>query len=91
MNDLTPFNHLTDYELCTLIRYRPSQPILDPLIEELVRRLEDAIDLIEETDSNLAALQAKYGISDEDLYECELTPPSSPIGRTYGNDPRRQG
>lgn len=81
MNDLTVFNHLTDQELCTLIRYRPAQPILDPLIEELVRRLEDAVELIADIDTHLAALQAKYGITDLDMIECELPPqPLAPQG-----------
>ena len=64
-------SNLTDQEFCTLLRFNLKQPITDPRAEELLSRLEAAVELIEDTDRNLKALQAKYGITDMDMIECE--------------------
>lgn len=67
-------NHLTDDEL---IRYCRTQP-LDELADELHRRLEELVSLVEELDENLHRLAEKYSIHADDLYYCDgpsITPP----------------
>ena len=75
----TPYNHLTDPELVSLVTNWPfSHPALTPLEQELGARLANAVDTLEDNEANLAALQAKYRIPDSDLWECdlnEITPP----------------
>jgi hypothetical protein len=68
---MTPYNHLTTGELLNLVRY-PLGGVLTDLETELANRLEDAHDLNQETEHNLALLAAKYKIPDSDLIECEL-------------------
>ena len=70
---MTAYNHLTNDELLNLILYRPDEaPRLTSLEIELATRLEDAHDLNQETEHNLALLAAKYQIPDSDLIECEM-------------------
>lgn len=64
-------SNLTDLEFCTLLRFNLKHPLADPRAEELLNRLEAAVELIEDTDRNLRALQAKYGVTDEGMVECE--------------------
>ncbi len=64
-------SNLTDLEFCTLLRFNLKHHLADPRAEELLNRLEAAVELIEDTDRNLRALQVKYGITDEDMIECE--------------------
>jgi hypothetical protein len=64
-------SNLTDLEFCTLLRFNLNRPFSEPRVEELLNRLEDAAERIEGTDRNLRALQAKYGVTDEDMVECE--------------------
>ena len=77
----TPYNHLTDHELVSLVTNWPfSKPAMTPLEQELAARLANAVDTLEDNEANLAALQAKYCIPDSDLWECdlnEITPPST--------------
>ena len=69
----TPYNHLTDPELVSLVTNWPfSHPALTPLEQELGARLANAVDTLEDNEANLAALQAKYRITASDLIECDL-------------------
>ena len=79
---MTPYTHLADRELVSTVEFWPvTMPALTNLERELAARLANAIDTLEDNEANLAALQAKYAITDGDLLECDLsevTPPPPP-------------
>lgn len=85
---MTPYAHLTDLEVVTMVEFWPvTMPALTNLERELAARLANAIDTLEDNEANLAALQAKYRITASDLIECdlceggltEITPPTKSI------------
>lgn len=56
-NNMTTLNHLSD----------------DELSDELHRRLEHLVALVEELDENMHRLAVKYHIEKDDLLYCDLT------------------
>lgn len=77
-NNMTTLNHLSDDEL---IRHCRTQP-LDDLSDELHRRLENLVALVEELDENLHRLAEKYHIEEDDLWYCDGPPITPPPGAT---------
>ncbi len=68
---MTPYNHLTDSELVTLIEFWPStMSPLTALEKELGARLANAVETLADNEDNLPCLQAKYQITEDDLWEC---------------------
>ena len=93
---MTPYNHLTDRELVSMVKFWPAtMPALTALERELGARLANAVDTLEDNEANLAALQAKYRITASDLIECdlceggltEITPPPHKINSLDGAHP----
>lgn len=77
---MTPYNHLSDSELISLVDNWPaSAPPLSPLERELGARLNNAVEYIDSVEANLAVLAAKYQIAPGDLIECELDEATPPI------------
>ena len=73
---MTRFTYMTDNEFLQHVEHElhaPSATLAD-VAQELTARLAHAVELVEDMEDNLAKLQAKYGITHDDLFECELTP-----------------
>lgn len=76
---MTPYYHLTDRELVSMVEFWPAaMPALTALELELADRLANAVETLEDNEANLAALQAKYRIPDDDLWECDTNASAAP-------------